>query len=263
MDLRIKDRIALVCGSSSGLGLAIATRLAQEGCRIALNGRDQSRLDNAANLVERATGKRPETFMADVSDSGGVTTLVDAVTEAQGPIDILLANAGGPPATTFEEADTATWQRAIDLNLLSTINLCRAVSSGMQERGWGRIVCLTSVAAKQPIPGLLLSSTARAGLLGFVKGVANEIAKDGVTINTICPGYMRTERVSHLFEVMAKKGGVSMEEVEQNLVAQIPAGRIGNPDELAAMVAFMVSDHAGYLTGATIQVDGGYIKGIL
>ena len=124
-------------------------------------------------------------------------------------------------------------------------------------------MCLTSVAAKQPIPGLLLSSTARAGLLGFVKGVANEIAKDGVTINTICPGYMRTERVSHLFDVMAKKGGISMEEIEQNLVAQIPAGRIGNPDELAAMVAFMVSDHAGYLTGATIQVDGGYIKGIL
>ncbi len=263
MDLHIKDRIALVCGSSSGLGLAIATRLAREGCRVALNGRDQTRLDNAANRVERETGTRPGTFVADVSHGEAVTTLVQAVSDAVGPIDILLANAGGPPARTFDEADAETWQRAIELNLLSTINLCRAVVSGMRERRWGRIVCLTSVAAKQPIAGLLLSSTSRAGLLGFVKGVSNEIATDGVTINTICPGYMRTERVAELFDVMAQKGGISVDEVERNLVAQIPAGRIGDPEELAAMVAFMVSDHAGYLTGATIQVDGGYIKGIL
>ncbi len=263
MDLHIKDRIALVCGSSSGLGFAIGTRLAREGCRVALNGRDQTRLDNAADRVESETGSRPGTFVADVSDSEGVTTLVQAVSDTLGPVDILLANAGGPPARTFAEADAQTWRQAIDLNLLSTINLCRAVVPGMQQRGWGRIVCLTSVAAKQPIPGLILSSTSRAGLLGFVKGVANEIANDGVTINTICPGYMRTERVTELFDVLAPKGGISVDEVERNLVAQIPAGRIGNPDELAAMVAFMVSDHAGYLTGATIQVDGGYIKGIL
>lgn len=263
MDLHIKDRIALVCGSSSGLGLAIATRLAREGCRVALNGRDQTRLDNAADRIERETGGRPETFVADVSHSDAVTTLVQAVSDALGPVDILLANAGGPPARTLAETDAQTWQLAIDLNLLSTINLCRAVVPGMQERGWGRIVCLTSVAAKQPIAGLLLSSTSRAGLLGFVKGVSNEIAHHGVTINTICPGYMRTQRVAELFDVMAQKGGISVDEVEQNLVAQIPAGRIGDPDELAAMVAFMVSDHAGYLTGATIQVDGGYIKGIL
>ena len=263
MDLNINDRIALVCGSSSGLGLAIATRLAREGCRVAMNGRDQSRLDNAADRVERETGSRPAIFVADVSDSEAVATLVQTVSDTLGPVDVLLANAGGPPARTFAEADSQTWQQAIDLNLLSTINLCRAVVPGMQERRWGRIVCLTSVAAKQPIPGLLLSSTSRAGLLGFVKGVANEIAQDGVTINTICPGYMRTERVKHLFEVMAKKSGISVNQIEENLVAQIPAGRIGDPDELAAMVAFMVSDHAGYLTGATIQVDGGYIKGIL
>jgi 3-oxoacyl-[acyl-carrier protein] reductase len=263
MDLQIANRVALVCGSSSGLGLAIATRLAGEGCRVALNGRHPARLDRAAVYVEAETGARPPTFVADVGNEHAVGGLVEAVTDALGPIDILLANAGGPPARTLEETDGATWQEALGLNLLSTINLCRAVIPGMRERGWGRIVCLTSVAAKQPIPGLLLSSTARAGVLGFVKGVANEISADGVTINTICPGYMRTERVAKLFDTMAAKGDTSVEEIERDLVAQIPAGRIGDPDELAATVAFMVSDHAGYMTGATIQVDGGYTRGIL
>ena len=263
MDLQINGRIALVCGSSSGLGLSIATRLVQEGCRVALNGRDQARLDAAVDAVERDVGTRPHAFVADVSEEQSVSKLVARVADKLGPIDILLTNAGGPPARTFAEADSETWLRAMDLNLHSAINLCRQTIPGMQERGWGRVVCLTSVAAKQPIPGLLLSSTSRAGLLGFVKSVSNEIAASGVTINTICPGYMRTERVKHLFAVMAEKSNRTIDEVEQNLVEEIPAHRIGDPAELAAAVAFLVSDLAGYVTGATLQVDGGYIRGII
>ncbi len=263
MNLHIQDRVALVCGSSSGLGLAIATQLAREGCRVALNGRDTDRLSEAADSVERDTRSRPHSFAADVSDHDAAIGLVADVAGTLGAVDILVPNAGGPPARTFEEASSEEWQHALELNLLSTIRLCQAAIPGMMERKWGRVTCLTSVAAKQPIPGLLLSATARAGVLGFVKSVSNEVAAHGVTVNTICPGYMRTERVKELFKVMAEKRASTVQEIERDLVAQIPAGRIGDPDELAAAVAFLSSEQAAYINGAAIQVDGGYIRGIL
>ncbi len=261
MDLDIQGRVALVCGSSSGLGFAIAERLAREGCKVAVNGRDRARVDAAVTKL-RAAGADVTGVVADVRVAGDVTTLVSTVEQALGPIDILLTNAGGPPSKTFTEITADEWTAALELNLLSTVHLCRAVIDGMIQRGWGRIVCLTSVAARQPISGLILSTTARAGVHGFVKSLSAEVASQGVTVNAICPGYMRTDRVVHLFEAMAARERVSVADIEAKLLTEIPARRIGDPAELGAAVAFLVSAHAAYVTGTALQVDGGYIKGI-
>jgi 3-oxoacyl-[acyl-carrier protein] reductase len=263
MDLNIEGRAALVCGSASGLGLAIAEALSQEGCRVALNGRDPERLDRAVRRVAASARHEVAGMAADVSHPAAVAGLVAGVAERFGQLDILVCNAGGPPATSFRDAPAESWQSAVDLNLLSTINLCRAAVPGMRERGWGRIVCLTSVAAKQPLGDLILSTTARAGVVGFAKALADEIAPDGVTVNTILPGYMRTERVQELLQQRAANLGESREEISRRLVANIPMKRMGEPAELAAVVAFLVSDRASYLTGAAIQIDGGFIRNVL
>jgi 3-oxoacyl-[acyl-carrier protein] reductase len=263
MDLKIDGRVALVCGSSSGLGLAIAEALAAEGCRVALNGRDRARLDRAVERVAASATREVAGFAADVSRPDAVEALVADVTARFGQLDILLCNAGGPPATSFRAAPAESWQSAVDLNLLSTVNLCRAAVPGMRERGWGRIVCLTSVAAKQPLGDLILSTTARAGVVGFAKALADEVAPDGITVNTILPGYMRTDRVQELLQQRAATLAESPETIHQRLVANIPMRRMGEPAELAAVVAFLVSGPASYLTGAAIQIDGGFIRNIL
>jgi len=263
MDLKIDGRAALLCGSSSGLGLAIAEALAAEGCRVALNGRDRARLDRAVERVTASATREVAGLAADVSRPDAVEALVADVTARFGQLDILLCNAGGPPATSFRDAPASSWQAAVDLNLLSTVNLCRAAVPGMRERGWGRIVCLTSVAAKQPLGDLILSTTARAGVVGFAKALADEVAPDGITVNTILPGYMRTDRVQELLQQRAATLAESTETIHRRLVANIPMKRMGEPAELAAVVAFLVSGPASYLTGAAIQIDGGFIRNIL
>ncbi len=263
MNLHLDTRLALVCGSSSGLGLAIARALVAEGCTVAMNGRDRSRLDRAVASVAK-DGRRPvRGFQADVSAPEQVTEMVAQVTSSLGPIDILVCNAGGPPATTFEAAPSESWQAALELNLLSTIDLCRAVVPGMRQRRWGRVVCLTSVAAKQPLGDLILSTTARAGVLGFAKALADEVAADGVTVNTVCPGYMRTERSEELFRRRAHATGTTAEQVANGLMATIPMRRIGEPAELGATVAFLASEAAGYITGVALAVDGGFVRSIV
>jgi 3-oxoacyl-[acyl-carrier protein] reductase len=263
MDLNLDSRVALVCGSSSGLGLAIAQALSREGCAVAMNGRDGTRLDRAVASVATDAARPVQGFQADVSDPAQVTEVVSAVTTSLGPIDILLCNAGGPPATAFGAAQPESWQAALDLNLLSTVNLCRAVVPGMQERRWGRVICLTSVAAKQPLGDLILSTTARAGVLGFAKALADEVAADGVTVNSICPGYMRTERSEELFRRRASTQRSTVEEITSALVANIPMRRLGEPAELGATVAFLASEAAGYITGVALAVDGGFVRSIV
>lgn len=263
MNLHLDTRVALVCGSSSGLGLAVARALAAEGCAVAMNGRDQSRLDGAVASSAAAAVGPVEGFRADVSDPAEVAALVSAVTSSLGPIDILLCNAGGPPATAFEAAPPDSWQAALDLNLLSTINLCRAVVPGMRLRRWGRVICLTSVAAKQPLGDLILSTTARAGVLGFAKALADEVAADGVTVNAICPGYMRTERSEELFRRRAGAQRKTVEAITGDLVARIPMRRLGEPAELGATVAFLASEAAGYITGVALAIDGGFVRSIV
>lgn len=263
MDLQLSDRVALVCGSSSGLGLAIAQVLASEGCRVALNGRDSARLDRAVHRLGDSTRTEVRGFAADVSVSDQAIRLVRDVEAAFGHLDILIANAGGPPAGHAMDLTGADWQRALDLNLLSTVTLCRAAVPGMRERRWGRVVCLTSVAAKQPLGDLVLSTTARAGVLGFAKCLADEVAPDGITVNVLCPGYMRTQRSVELMERRAKETGETTETVTERLTAAIPTRRMGAPSELGAVATFLASEQAAYVTGAVLQVDGGLIRSII
>jgi 3-oxoacyl-[acyl-carrier protein] reductase len=263
MDLGIAGRVALVAGSSSGLGLAIAAALAEEGCRVVVNGRDEGRLAQAARHVARHATADVEGFTADVSVPAEAERLVDRVRHRFGGVDILVCNAGGPPAAAFDDIAVDTWRAALDLNLLSAVHLCRAAVPLMRKRQWGRIVCLTSVAAKQPLEGLMLSSTARAGVLGFAKCLADEVAADAITVNTVCPGYMLTRRTEELLEQRARRADRSPAEVEKNMVHDIPLGRLGEPAELAAAVAFLASARASYITGVVLQVDGGFIRSII
>lgn len=263
MDLGLRGRVALVGGSSKGLGRAIATVLAREGCRIALNGRHKDRLAGAVQYVKEFSTHDVEGFVADLSVPKQVGTLVEGVRERFGSVDVLVCNAGGPPPVSFEDAASESWQDAIDLSLRSTIELCRHAVPLMRQRQWGRVICVTSVAAKQPMAGLILSTTARAGVLGFAKSLADQLAPDGITVNSVCPGWMHTERVDQLVADRATREGDDAQAVVSQLTAEIPVGRMGEPDELAAAVAFLASEPAGYITGVALQVDGGFIRSIL
>jgi 3-oxoacyl-[acyl-carrier protein] reductase len=263
MDLGITGKVALVCGSSSGLGRGIADTLAAEGCRVAVNGRDEERLNHAVALLTQRHRTEIVGFRADVSVPAQAATLVEQVRHRFGSVDILVCNAAGPPAAPFETTPAENWQPALDLNLLSTIHLCRAAVPLMRKRQWGRIICLTSVAAKQPIGGLILSTTARAGVLGFAKCLSDEIAAEGITVNVVCPGYMHTDRITDLITQRASQTRRDTHQVMSGMVADIPVGRMGEPDELGAAVAFLASARAGYITGVALQVDGGYVRSII
>jgi 3-oxoacyl-[acyl-carrier protein] reductase len=262
MDLGLRGRVALVCGASSGLGYAVAAQLGAEGATIALNGRRQDKLDAAVDQLGGA-GARVTGFAADVSRSAECAALIDSVHQALGSLDILFCNSGGPPAGAFEDHDEATWQRALDNSLLSTISLCRATVPRMKARGWGRILCLASVAARQPSPALILSTTARAGVLGFAKALADEVAASGITVNVLCPGFFGTSRLRELAEVRGRSQGKNPDQVLAEMGAGVPAGRIGEPKELAAAAAFLASDPARYITGTVLSVDGGLTRAIV
>jgi 3-oxoacyl-[acyl-carrier protein] reductase len=262
MDLGIAGRGALVCGSTRGMGRAIAGRLAREGCAVAVNGRDPDRTAAAAAEVGRETGATIVAAPGDVGDPAAAAGLVARARRELGAVDILVCNSGGPPSVPFAEATVEQWRGALDTTLLAAVHLCRATVPAMRERRWGRIVFLTSVAAKQAIAGLILSTAGRAGILGFSKSLADEVAADGVTVNAVCPGYMRTERLTELMTVRAGRAGRTVEALTAELVQGVPIRRIGEPDELAAAVAFLASEPARYITGAVLQVDGGSTRSI-
>ncbi len=263
MNFDIENKVALVCGSTSGLGYAIANTLAEERCKVVLNGRDETRLARAVERVKATVASDVVGVPADVSVPEQAIALVERTVAKFGSIDILLCNAGGPAAAPFADTKPESWQAALDLNLLSTISLCRAAVPHMLENKWGRIVCLTSVAAKEPLPVLILSTTARAGVLGFAKSLADEVATSNVTVNVVCPGYMQTERVDDLVRERAAREKRGSKEILSELVTRIPMRRMGRPEELAHAVAFLSSEQAGYITGVALQVDGGYIRNIL
>lgn len=263
MDLGIAGRVALVTGASSGLGRAIAHALAAEGARVVISARGEERLRRAAAEIAAATGAEIEAVPADMSRAADVDALVRATTERFGAVDIALANAGGPPATSFADTTAEQVEDAVRLNLMSTVWLAQAVIPHMKERRWGRFIALTSMSVKQPLPGLILSNTARTAVVGFVKTMATELAPHGICCNVVAPGYVLTDRVEQLAAGRTASEGKSRDEILADMASRIPAGRIGDPAEFASVVAFLASERASYVTGTTLQVDGGFVQSLL
>lgn len=263
MDLGLKDKVALVAAASRGLGRAVAEELAAEGAGLVLCARDPTTLAETAAAIADSTGAHVLAVPADVTDVDQVARVVQSGKERFGRIDILVTNAGGPPAGRFDQLSREQWEQASRLTLFSAIELTRQVLPGMRERRWGRILNITSIAVKQPVDNLMLSNSLRAGLTGFARTLANEVAADGVTVNNILPGYTRTERLEELAEMMADKLGISAAEFRGKWEQEIPMGRLGEPREFAALAAFLVSERASYITGTSIQVDGGWIRSLI
>lgn len=262
MDLGLNGRVALVAAASRGLGKAIAWELAREGADVAICARGKTQLKETAREIAADTGSRVLAVAADVSVAKDVADLVTAVLQRFSRLDILVNNAGGPPSGPFAIFSDEDWRQAMELNLLSAVRLSRAVIPSMRANHWGRIINLTSVAVKQPIPDLILSNAARSGVIALAKTLSFELAPEGITVNSVCPGFTRTERVEELARARAEREGKDVQEVMASYERQIPMGRLGRPEELAALVAFLASERAAYITGVAIQVDGGYVRGI-
>lgn len=263
MDLGLTGRVALVCGGSSGLGKAVATRLAREGASVAICARGAEKLQNAAEEIRRDAKGLVLAVPADVSVPAQVKAAVQKVVAEFGKLEILIPNAGGPPPGRFLDLPEDAWQKALDLNLLSTLHLCREAVPHMQKAKWGRIINITSFAAKQPHEGLILSNTARAGVLGLAKLLANELAQFNILVNTVCPGAFETERHVELSKKRAEREGISLEQSLEKRAKEIPLGRFGHPEEFGDLVAFLASERASYITGTAIQIDGGVVKSLI
>lgn len=263
MNLGLQDRVAIVAGASRGLGRAIAAELCRERARVVLVARTEGPLRDAAEAIRRETGGHAHHVAADVSDEADVERIIEETTNRWGKIDITVANAGGPPAGSYETITPEQVRRAVEVNLMSAVLLAKAVTPFMKRQQWGRFIALTSVSVKQPLPSLALSNTARAGVVGFVKSMATDLAPHNVLCNCVAPGYMGTERVGDLFAEQAGREGREPRDVRAEIESRIPMGRLGRPEELAALVAFLASERASYITGATIQTDGGFVQGLL
>ncbi|MEW6265860.1 MAG: SDR family oxidoreductase [Thermodesulfobacteriota bacterium] len=263
MDLGLTGRIALVCGGSKGLGRAAATALAKEGAKVIIAARGQEALNQAAADITNLTGAEVTPVSADLSDPEQARLLARSALSAWGRVDVLINNAGGPPAGLFLDFSDQDWEAAIRLNFLSAVVLTRELVPGMKERRWGRVINFTSIAVKQPIDGLILSNAVRAAVHGWAKSLSNELAAFGVTVNNVLPGYTLTERVRNLSLTLGRQRGVSPEKIIEEYEAQIPMNRLGRPEDFGHLAAFLASDLAGYITGASIPIDGGYYKGLM
>ena len=263
MDLGLTGKVALVAASSRGLGRAVAKELAREGARLVMCARGADDLMRARDRIAGVSGSEPVAVAADLTDPEGVRRVTDAAAEAFGRVDVLVTNTGGPPSGPFEAHGPEAWRAAVAQNLESVLNLTRAVLPGMRERGWGRIVNVTSIAVKQPVDGLILSNSVRAAVTGFARTLANEVARDGVTVNNVMPGYTRTARLDWLAGQIAASEGIDRDAAFDRWTREIPAGRVGDPAEFAALVTFLASERASYITGASIPVDGGWIRSLL
>ncbi len=259
MELGLKGKTALVTGASSGLGAAAAMALAEEGVELYINARSEERLEATAIKILEKTGIRAKLLIGDVSKGADIQHFDTEV----GKVDILVSNAGGPPPGQFTDLSGEQWQQASDLVLISAINLTRMVIDGMIKRKWGRLIYLTSIGVLQPIDDLILSNTYRAGVTGFCKTISNNYSKYGITANCVCPGYTATERLAQLAASRAEESGTSVEKVINAFAALVPAGRIGKPEELAALITFLASEKAAYITGTSIPVDGGAVRGLI
>jgi 3-oxoacyl-[acyl-carrier protein] reductase len=262
MDFGIKNRVGIVTGSSQGIGKAIAEVLATEGVNVVICSRNIDKLNNIAKSIANNTGTNVLPVKADLTKKEDIHKLVKKTIQEFGNIDILINNTGGPPSMYFTETTDNDWRKAVDQLLMSVVNCTYEVIPYMKKRKWGRIINMTSFAAKQPYEGLILSNSLRAGILGLTKTLSNELSKDNILINAICPGWILTDRLEELAKTKAEKIGKNHKTIMNEWAEEIPLGRIAKPQEVANLVTFLASERASYITGCSIQVDGGYIKSI-
>ncbi|MFN2387181.1 MAG: SDR family oxidoreductase [Thermoanaerobaculia bacterium] len=261
MDLEIRGRVAMVAAASKGIGKGVAQALIEEGARVSICARSPESLEAAGReLASAARGGEVFAWPCDVSREDDLAQWHRETERRLGPVDILVTNTGGPPAARFLDLSEAQWRAGIESTLLNVVRLCRLVLPGMRERKWGRIVHLTSLVAKQPVDLLTISSTLRAGLSGLTRTMANQLAADGVLVNALLPGHVLTDRQVHLNEIRSKEEGVSVEEYAERVQKSIPLRRYGSTREIGDVVAFLCSERASYVTGVSLQVDGGVIQ---
>ena len=263
MDLGLKDRVAIVTGSSRGIGKAIAYGLAKEGAKITICARNEDLVKKVAKEIEYLVKTEVLPVKVDLSKKEDIKDMVKATVRKFGRVDILVNNTGGPPSMLFTETSEKNWSEAVNLLLMSVVNCCMEVIPYMKENRWGRIINMTSFAAKQPAERLVLSNAIRAGVLGLTKTLANELAEYGILVNSVCPGWTFTERVMELARSIAEKTEKTSNNVISEWANSIPLKRLAQPEEIANVVVFLASERASYITGAVIQVDGGFIKSLI
>ena len=263
MDLGLKGRVAIVAAASTGLGRAVARELSKEGAKVAICARTAQTLEKTAKEIRHETGGEVLQKAVDVRSEAEVGSFVAAVEAQFGKVDICVTNSGGPPSKLFAETRTEEWRSAVDLLLLSTVYFARETLPRMQKNGWGRFITITSTTVKQPVDGLLLSNSVRSAVTGLAKTLASEYARYGITVNNVCPGYTGTDRLNELSEAIAARNKTSVEEVVEGWKKEIPARRIGTPEEFAAVVTFLASERASYVNGTSIAIDGGIVRGLI
>jgi 3-oxoacyl-[acyl-carrier protein] reductase len=263
MDLQLKNKVALVGASSKGLGKAVALALVREGARVIICARHPDELFKTESELAEYKGE-VMAIQADLTKISDVQKLIKKTIEKFGKIDILVTNCGGPPAGGFLDFTLEDWKSAIDLNLMSTIMLCREAIPHMKTQHFGRIIMITSVSVKQPMPGLILSNVSRAGVAGFAKSLSNEFGKDNILVNIVCPGYTKTQRVFDLADSIASSTqDASPDQILKRWESMNALGRLATPEEFANVVVFLSSEKASHLTGISLQIDGGFVKSLL
>ena len=263
MNLGLTNRVAIVSAASKGLGRAVATELSREGARVAICSRTAADVAETAAQIAAETGHEVFSQAVDVTDGSAVARFVEDVEKRFGHIDICITNSGGPPSKLFKDTEVSDWKSAVDQLLMSTVFFAKETLPRMQKNKWGRLITITSYTVKQPVDGLLLSNSVRAGVAGLARTLANEYGPHGITVNNVCPGYTSTDRLGDLASTISQRTGVTTEEVVAGWERQIPVGRIGTPEEFAAVVTFLASERASYVNGTSIAIDGGIVRSLL
>ena len=259
MNLNLKNKNAIVCASSQGLGKAAALDLAEEGVNLAICSRDQDKINKVKEEIHQKINSEIKVIAlkVDLDSPDEIQAFYKQVENDLGSVDILVNNNGGPPPSTFEQLSDDDWQKAFNSTMMSCLRLSKLAIPNMKKNAWGRIINISSVSVKTPVNGLFLSNSLRMGVLGWAKALSDELAPHGVTVNTVCPGYTRTERVEAILETQSNSSGLKKEEIEKSIAENIPMKRVGEAEDLAGLITFLASEKADYMTGLAIQVDGG------